>query len=78
MSHKLFDARCDTCGHVDEVFGELSDTFRCALDGCEGIAARIISPVRCHLNGASGDFPGESLKWERRHRRGDFNQGGSF
>lgn len=78
MSHKFFDARCDTCGTVEEMFGELSDTFRCGQDGCAGITKRIISPVRCKLDGASGDFPGEHMRWVKRHQRGDFNQGGSY
>ena len=78
MSLKLFDARCDTCRHVTEVFGELDDTFRCEQDSCNGIAKRIISPIRCSLDGASGDFPGEAMKWEKRHMKKDFNQGGSY
>lgn len=68
---KLFDARCDKCGHVDEVFGELSDTFRCAQDGCDGVAGRIITPINFHLEGVSGSFPGAAMKWERdRTKRG--------
>lgn len=78
MSHKFFDARCDTCGHLEEMFGELSDTFRCAQDGCAGTTKRVISPVRSILNGASGDFPGAAMKWERDHAKGNFNQGGSY
>jgi len=71
MSHKLFDARCDKCGIVEEMFGELDDTFRCAQDGCDGILGRIISPVRFTLEGVSGDFPGAAMKWAKdRAKRG--------
>ena len=73
---KFFDVRCTDCGSVREEFGYFDDAFRCGE--CDGEAKRIISPIRCQLDGASGDFPGEAMKWERRHTKGDFNQGGSF
>lgn len=69
MSYKLYDARCEECGHISEVFGFSDDTFRCEIESCEGIAKRIISPVRCHLDGVSGDFPGAAIKWARDHER---------
>ncbi len=73
---KIIDVRCKACGNVQEEFGYLDDTFRCG--SCGGEAKRIISPIRCSLDGASGDFPGEAMKWEKRHMKKDFNQGGSF
>ena len=76
---KIIDVRCKACGAVHEEFGNLDDTFRCG--SCGGEAKRIISPIRCRLDGASGDFPGEAMKWEKRHNTAKgraYNQGGSF
>jgi hypothetical protein len=63
---KIFDVRCPE-GHVTEVFGYSDDTFRCGECGQE--AKRIISPIRCKLEGVSGDFPSASDKWAKRHER---------
>lgn len=63
---KIFDIRCPE-GHVTEAFGYSDDTFRCGECGQE--AKRIISPIRCKLEGVSGDFPGEAMKWAKRHER---------
>jgi len=69
---KIYDARC-SAGHVTEVFGYSDETFRCGE--CNLEAKRIISPIRCQLEGVSGDFPDAAAKWARRHekaaRRGD-------
>ena len=73
---KIFDVRCGSCGHVSEEFGHLDDAFRCGE--CGGESKRIISPIRCQLDGVSGDFPGEAMKWAKRHQKGGYNGGGSF
>lgn len=66
---KIIDVRCRNCGEVHEEFGRLDDTFRCG--SCGGEAKRIISPVKCSLEGTSGDFPGAAIKWARdRTKRG--------
>lgn len=64
---KIIDVRCHDCGAVHEEYGYLDDTFRCG--SCGGEAKRIISPVRCKLEGVSGDFPGAAMKWARDHER---------
>lgn len=61
----ILDARCTSCNQIDEVFGHREDAFRCTY--CGGVAKAIISPVRCKLEGASGDFPGAAMKWAREH-----------
>ena len=65
-SRQLFDAKCATCNNVFEAFGYLNDTVGCS---CGGEAKRIISPIRCQLDGTSGDFPGAAYKWQREHER---------
>jgi len=62
---KIFDVRCTSCNNIDEVFGRFDDSFRCGA--CGGESKRIISPVRCKLEGTSGDFPGAAMKWEWEH-----------
>lgn len=69
---KIFDVRCTSCNTVFEEFGYADDTYRCE---CGGDAKRIISPVKCSLEGASGDFPGAAMKWERDHNRKTINGG---
>lgn len=70
---KIIDVRCKACGNVQEEFGYLDDTFRCG--SCGGEAKRIISPVKCALEGTSGDFPGAAMKWEREHNNKTVNMG---
>lgn len=64
---KIIDVRCESCNAVHEEFGYLDDTYRCGT--CGGEAKRIISPIKCKLEGVSGDFPGAAMKWERDHVR---------
>ena len=66
MSRKIFDARCTECNTVFEVFDYLDAPVGCS---CGAVAKRIISPVRCKLDGTSGDFPGAAIKWAREHER---------
>jgi len=70
---KIFDCRCSKCDNIDEVFGRFEDSFRCSQCGAE--SKRIISPIRCSLEGTSGDFPGAPMKWEREHIRAGRNNG---
>jgi Zn finger protein HypA/HybF involved in hydrogenase expression len=64
---RIYDARCTVCEEITEVFGRESDDFRCGA--CGSPAKRIVSPVKCKLEGVTGDFPGASIKWERDHVR---------
>ena len=61
----LFDFKCEA-GHISEHLVKSDDKqVRCA---CGQLAHRIITPVRCKLDGF-GDFPGEALKWARKHEK---------
>lgn len=52
-------------GHTTEVFVERDvKSMECPVDGCNEVAERIISPVRCNLDPCSGDFPGATMKWQ--------------
>ena len=64
MSIRVFDFRCDA-GHSNEMFVE-SDTISIQCPSCGKIAHRQIAAPRAQLDGCSGDFPGEALKWEKR------------
>lgn len=63
---KVFDFKC-TNGHVFESFVDASVTAsRC---GCGADAKKIMSATQCILDGASGDFPGQHMKWVREHEK---------
>jgi len=64
---RIYDARCTSCNEITEVFGRENDEFRCGT--CGSPAKRIVSPVRCSLEGTSGSFPGAAMKWEREHAK---------
>ena len=61
----ILDAKCVSCGNIDEVYGERSDTFRCSVCECDSKA--IISPVTVAFKGQG--FPGHDMKWARDHER---------
>ena len=65
---KIFDVRCGSCHAVTEAFGRDTDDFRCG--DCGAPAKRIISPIKCQLEGVTGGFPGAAMKWEREHIKG--------
>jgi putative FmdB family regulatory protein len=65
---KLFDFTCDSCGHTHErLVDDTCHTDPCPK--CDGVARRIISPVRCKLDGTDPSFPGAYDKWARDHER---------
>ena len=68
----IFDFKCMVCEAVHEKLVASHETSRqCPECGCQ--AKRIISPVRCKLDPISGDFPGATLAWEKRHLDGAKN-----
>jgi predicted nucleic acid-binding Zn ribbon protein len=68
---KVYDFRC-TNGHVFEEFVQPDvTTSRC---GCGANAKRLVSAPSFHLDGASGDFPGQHMKWVREHEKAGRNK----
>lgn len=63
----ILDTRCVSCNNIDEQFGRRDEAFRCSI--CQSESKPIISPVKCKLEGVTGDFPGAAMKWEREHIR---------
>jgi len=61
----FFDFRCPD-GHVSEHL--VKSEVRQVRCDCGAEAHRIITPVRCKLDGF-GDFPGEAIKWARKHEK---------
>lgn len=63
------DVKCPE-GHVNEVFIDKTlKTVTCPQPGCNEVAERIISPVRCSLDPCSGDFPGATMKWQQQREQ---------
>jgi len=65
MPRRMFDFRCED-SHTTERYIDTS-TLSVKCEECGEKAVRIISPVACKLDAISGDFPGESIKWARKH-----------
>jgi hypothetical protein len=59
----IFDFKCSE-GHITEKYADGDSTIDC---DCGEQAKRIISPVRCKLEGVSGDFPSAAMQWTKRH-----------
>lgn len=64
--YRVYDFRCGE-GHVFEKFVKPEITV-CRCD-CGSEATKLVSAPRCHLEGASGDFPGAHMKWVREHEK---------
>lgn len=64
----LFDFKCPHCGHKEEALVERHERVKRCLN-CTNATHRVISPVRCQLEGHSGHFPDAADKWARRHEK---------
>jgi len=64
----LFDFTCPSCGHTHERLVK-SDCRTDECPECGSLAERIISPVRCKLDGTDPSFPGAYDKWARDHEK---------
>ena len=60
---KLNDFVCQ-CGNKFEELTE-GNTVKCPQ--CSNLALKVISPIKFHLEGASGDFPTAADKWTKDH-----------
>jgi hypothetical protein len=61
----ILDFRCKSTDYVFErIVDNTTKEVRC---NCGATAKRLISPVKCQLDGASGGFPGAHYKWTREH-----------
>ena len=63
MSKRMFDFECNN-GHMHEAL-EDSEVRQRPCKVCGETAERLISTPSISLDGCSGAFPGESMKWER-------------
>lgn len=61
---RFFDFQCDD-GHTHEAFVD-SETRVIQCPECGKDARRLISTPAVRLEGCTGDFPGEAMKWERK------------
>ena len=59
---RLFDFRCEDCSEVVEELVK-TDTQQIMCKNCEGVAHRLVSPVRAKLDLS---FPGAISSWERK------------
>ena len=62
---KLFDFKCPE-GHITEELVESETAIQCS---CGLEAKRILSPIRCQLEGLTGHFPDAHAKWAKKHEQ---------
>lgn len=66
MARRIFEFIC--VGEESHLFEKFTDeqnrTVVCPH--CGELSNRIVSPVRSQLDGCSGDFPGETIRWEKK------------
>lgn len=66
MARRMFEFVCDE-GHISEALID-SEVREIPCRVCGSVASRIMSAVRCELEGITGDFPGAYAKWNNKHR----------
>lgn len=64
----LYDFKCTHCGHEQEELVDRKVKYT-GCNNCDYETTRVISPVRCQLEGVSGHFPDAADKWARQHER---------
>jgi hypothetical protein len=60
----LNDFECHSCGLIAEHLVENSVITLECLE-CGKRATKVISPIRCKLEGITGDFPGAHMRWAK-------------
>lgn len=63
----LFDFKCPD-GHITEHL-VTSDTTEVRCTECEKTASRMITGTTTVLDAISGDFPGATIAWARKHEK---------
>ena len=64
---KVFDFRCPN-GHVEEKFVK-PDVTESRCNTCDAVSTKMVSAPSFHLDGSTGDFPGQHMKWVREHEK---------
>lgn len=66
----LYDFKCRTCGHKQEEFRAIEEREEPSnCNKCGEETTPVVSPTRTMLDGTDPSFPGEWMKWERKHRQ---------
>lgn len=66
MALRIFEFVCDNSHVTERLVKDDVREVECAV--CGSLASRIVSAVRCNLEGITGDFPGAYAKWNNVHR----------
>ena len=66
MARRIYEFVC--VGEEAHLFEKLTDENNRSVicPHCGELSNRIISPVRCELDGCSGDFPGAAISWVKK------------
>jgi hypothetical protein len=68
MARRIYDFKCPDEHITEEYIDSEIKSTDCKICGAK--TKRLISPVKSHLDVASGDFPGATMKWARDHEKG--------
>lgn len=63
----IYEYDCRMCGHTFDKLQKMVDRAEAECPICKAFAKQKISPVRAKLDPISGDFPGATMSWEKRH-----------
>lgn len=61
----MYDYVCPDCDEHYEAMNSIANRETSECPNCHSTGKRIPSATRCKLDGTSGDFPGEHMRWER-------------
>jgi len=64
MTKRMFEFCCEH-GHITEAYID-SEVRTIVCEVCDEPAERIVSRPMVKLEGVTGDFPGEYMRWERK------------
>jgi len=65
----LYEYNCKTCDKIFEALAKMDDRLFHECPECGETCNMKISAVRSALDPISGDFPGETIKWERNRKQ---------
>lgn len=65
----MYDYKCSACGHDFEAIQPISKREESDCPECGARAVKLPSTPRVKLDGISGDFPGEYMKWEKKRKQ---------
>ena len=64
----MYDYEC-SCGHCFEAIKSMTQRYTADCPECGREAVQMLSTPTVKLDALSGDFPGETMKWEKKRNQ---------